>query len=246
MSSPRLQHENSQHQYRQNIPQQYKVSSPQGLNYPATAAIPVKAEYIERDQSHGGITENPMRLSASQMQNDSYDHSLYGQLQHEIRQKVISSPHCCSKIELETVAQFFDSILIVKKSHVQTVCCCCKLPDSYSMQAVPKYKLRNVSIAKEGAEGCCVICCPPSPNFIVSIGMSEEKEKGNKSIWEYLALPEKISLITAVEPNSQFLFSYVYGPLCGKMTKVMHRLSHMINDDLTEKLTPKGMDDLNV
>jgi hypothetical protein len=188
------------------------------------------------------ITENPMR------QSEGGGESQYGRLQHEIKQHVRSSGRCCGHTEIDTLALFYESILIVKKSHQETACCCCALPDGYEMMAVPKYKLRSVAIGKEGGDSCCIpllICCPPHPNYVVSIGLSDEKEKGSKTIWEMAALPQSITLVVGTEPNSQFLFSYVYGPLCSQgQMKVMHRLSHMINDDLTAKLTPSGFSDL--
>lgn len=211
---------------------------------------PPTLQTIHRGDEYGNAhatTENPMRQSIS---GDSVAGSLYGTLQHELNQRVESKPHCCSKMTIDTVAQFYDSILIVKTSHQETVCCCCQMPDGYSMQAVPKYKLRTVAVGKEGmvwAIPCCFICtvmCPPSPNYVINIGMfDDEKEKSAKSLWDFVALPQVISLVCKNEPDSQFLFSYVYGPLCGNM-KSMHRLSHMINDDLANKLSPNHMSDL--
>ena len=219
-------------------------SPPQMTNMPgmqhSPPIEPVTAEKMQRSST----TENPMRSSLGGSVNGDAS-GLYGKLQHEVRQRVRSSGRCCGHIDIDTLAQFYDSILLVKKSHQETACCCCSLPDGYEMMAVPKYKLRSVAIGKEGGDNCCVpmlILCPPRPNYIVTLGLSDEKAK---TFWEMAGLQQTINLVVSTEPNSQFLFGYVYGPLCtqGQM-KSMHMLSHMINDDLTAPLTPKGLSDL--
>ena len=55
---------------------------------------------------------------------------------------------------------------------------------------------------------------------------------------------KNITIRTAVEPDSDKMMAYVYGPLAEDMNAI-HSLNHLIHDDVSQILSPKSFSDLN-
>lgn len=177
----------------------------------------------------------------------------YQETEGALLHKVDEETTCCAFFSVGISLRFYDNIVLVKEER-KCVWIPCSLPHSQST-AIPKYRIKDFKIGQRNlcSELCCIDRCPQYSccvfpvcccydTYMLTLELSEVK---SASIWQSLSGKPYIYFHTKTPIDVGFMEEYTYGPMMQSMSK-LHVINHLIEDGLSEMVSPKTLKDAKV